>query len=291
MLLSFWITPLWDIPDETGHFAYVRDIGSNKGIPVLGRSIIETDILSNVTGHKVERSTLNWIAQHPPAYYIPAGLVWKLAFFFTDDPEILFRAPRIISAISGSLTLVVLYFLLALFTENRIGCLGFASCVGFIPMFTHLSSGTTHDITLTLFTTLATYNWAKFLVRGKNEKFAYFAAFWLSIACFTKLTALVIVAPMISILFIELETPWRVRFKQAMIIFGIWLSLPSFWMLRSYYHYGKFLVTSANLYGGFRLENNPLQDNFYNYLTSQSGVEQFFIKISQIGQQVAIIRK
>jgi len=45
IVLAFWITPLWDIPDEFAHFAYARDIALGKGIPLLGEAKIDADIL------------------------------------------------------------------------------------------------------------------------------------------------------------------------------------------------------------------------------------------------------
>ncbi len=276
LILSFWITPLWDIPDEPGHFAYARDIGSGKGIPVLGKSVIETDIRSHVAGSVVTSTKINWIAQHPPAYYIPAGLLWKVAAFFTADPEILFRVPRVLSALSGALVIIVLYFLLVLVSGNRLASLGFAASIGFIPMFSHMSSGTNQDITLTLFVCLATYYWTRFLIQKKNVKYACYTAIWLSVACFTKLTALVLTAPMLFIMFFELESSWKLRIKQAAIIFGIWFILPGLWMIRSYYYFGKFFVTAAGQ-RGFSLDSNPLTDSFFYYLGKQQAIEQFFV--------------
>jgi len=277
LLLAFWITPLWDIPDETGHFAYARDIGNGKGIPVLGIAKIDSDILSNQHGRDVNFTVHNWIAQHPPAYHILAGILWKIAAFFTDDLEVLFKIPRILSAFSGAMVLVVIYFLLVLVSNHRPASFGFTACVGSIPMFSNMSSGTNHDITLTLFTTLAIFYWVKYLIDGRIIKYAYYTAFWLSISSFTKLTALVYSIPLLTVLLIENESPWKMRIAQTVKIFGIWIIFPGIWMFRSFYYHGKFLVTDASLYSRFRLQDNPLTDSFYKYVSELPALDNFFV--------------
>ena len=39
-LLGLFVTPLWDVPDETGHYALIGDIVSGRGLPLMGRSVI-----------------------------------------------------------------------------------------------------------------------------------------------------------------------------------------------------------------------------------------------------------
>jgi len=38
LFFSIFITPLGDIPDESGHFAYVVDITKGRPLPTLGRT-------------------------------------------------------------------------------------------------------------------------------------------------------------------------------------------------------------------------------------------------------------
>lgn len=126
--------------------------------------------MSHVTGVEAAPAQLNWITQHPPAYHIVAGAVWKLATLCTDDPEILFRVPRIVAAIAGLLTLLVLFRLLLFLSGDAMASLTFATGVGFIPMVSHMSSGTNHDPTLTLFATLAVLYWTRFIIDGQKNR-------------------------------------------------------------------------------------------------------------------------
>lgn len=277
-LLAFWVTPLWDIPDETCHFAYARDIFSGRGMPVLGKAVVDADIMSHLRGRVTEETPLNWQPQHPPAYHLLSGMIWKMATFVTDDPELLFRAPRIISAIGGALTLVVLYHLLLLVSGNPLASFALASCVGCIPMFSNLASGNNHDTTFTFFASLATYFWAKFLLQGKVVRQAYYAAVWLSIACFTKLTGFVLAVPMLAIMMYELDAPWKQRIQHMLQIGGLWGIFPGMWMLWSYAHYRMFLPTAVDVgVAPLLLQDHPLTVSLRQFLATQPAIDQLLI--------------
>lgn len=49
-VLGFFVIPLWDIPDEIGHYAYAWDLAQGEGIPLLGHAKIEAEIIANLTG-------------------------------------------------------------------------------------------------------------------------------------------------------------------------------------------------------------------------------------------------
>ncbi len=40
VLLALFVTPLWDVPDETGHYAIIADLADGRGLPLPGRSVI-----------------------------------------------------------------------------------------------------------------------------------------------------------------------------------------------------------------------------------------------------------
>lgn len=272
LLMAYWITPLWDIPDEIGHFAYARDIGEGKGIPVMGVAVIESDIMDHFYGKNYQLADNNWIAQHPPLYYLGAGAVWKIATYLTDDPQWLFKAPRITSALAGALTLLVLYGLLVIATGDRLVSLGVSACVGCIPMFSHLSSGTSHDTTVTLLAVLAVYFWIRFL-REKKIRDAYFMAIWLSLTCATKMTALLLIPPMLVIVMLELTTPWALRMGHIILISGISTFLPGLWMIRSYLHVGDPFVIA----GGFIPSSVKVADSFYDFVSKTEVLEALYI--------------
>jgi len=273
IFLAFWITPLWDIPDETGHFAYTRNIGSLQGFPLLGEAEIEPDILSHVYGKPVKTGVKNWIAMHPPVFYILTGIVWKIGTFFTDSAEMLYRIPRVVSAFFGAATLIVIYRLLLLLNVRPVSSLGIVACLSFIPMYSHLSSGTQHDTTVTFFTALAVFFWSRYLLDKKNKD-AYMFAFWLSIAAATKLSVLVLILPMVFVLFIELGPPWGARIKQVAVLLILALFLPGLWMFRHFLAFGDPLATYDSLTPS-RLPE-PLQCSFIEYISNLPVIDHLF---------------
>jgi 4-amino-4-deoxy-L-arabinose transferase-like glycosyltransferase len=272
MLLAFWITPLWEVPDETGHFAYARGLAEGKGIPVMGKAFIDSDIVSDARGKEVAEIHGNQIAQHPPLYYYGAGFFWKIGTFLTDDSNLLFKAPRVMSALAGTLTLVVIYFLTVLLIGDRMAGLGVAACVGCIPMFSHLSSGTNNDIMVTLLAALAVYSWVRFLC-AKKLRDAYFMAIWLSLACATKMTAFPLVAPMLAVVIIELKLPWTLRVAHMILISFISMLLPALWLLRSFLYLGS----PTKVVGGSLMPSSNVQESFIDYISKTDALESIYI--------------
>ncbi|MFO7570390.1 MAG: glycosyltransferase family 39 protein [Smithellaceae bacterium] len=272
LLLAFWVTPLWDVPDETGHFAYGRELMEKRAIPVLDQSVIDLDIMSHVRGKEVQEHRLNWIAQHPPVYYIGAGFAWKVATYLTADPQWLFKSSRVMSALAGALTLAVLYGLLVLATGDRLASLSVSVCVGCIPMFTHMSSGTNHDTTVTLFAALAVFFWIRFL-REKQTRHAYLTAMWLSLACVTKMTALLLVFPMLLFMAIELALPWRMRIAHMTGIACTVCLLPGLWMLRTFHLHGDAFAVAD----GLAAATGRLDVSLWDYLSKTEALDIFYV--------------
>ena len=95
LYLAFCVIPFSAVPDEIGHFAYVQDIAYGKGIPVLsapitGKSVIGKDIMGYIEKTTNTQPAYNWIAQHPPVYYILAAIPLKFGSLLTNDRDILF---------------------------------------------------------------------------------------------------------------------------------------------------------------------------------------------------------
>ncbi|MDB4542867.1 glycosyltransferase family 39 protein [bacterium] len=274
LYLAFSITPLWDIPDETGHFAYVRDLADGNGIPLLGDSKIGADIESLAAAGRQRPPALNWIAQHPPAYYIIAAIPLKVARSFTKDEQTLFRLPRIIAALSGALSLLVVFRILGVFNVEKQSAIAIASAIGFIPMFSHLASGTNHDITLFLFCAIATYYFVHYVKNSKRTD-AYLCAAWLAIAGATKMTAWVLICPMVIALVFEFNGELRARFRHAAGIALTAVSLPTVWMLRNMFYFGNPLYTAVNDNEMVPTLIEPLQSSFTFYISQFPILEDF----------------
>jgi len=105
--LGLSLIPRWEIADESGHFSYIQDIASGKGIPVLHESLITPFFLKDLgLGYYPES---NWIAQHPPLYYLVMAPVYWLANKFGSTPVVPFYVCRFFSGLFGAIVLLFIY--------------------------------------------------------------------------------------------------------------------------------------------------------------------------------------
>ena len=275
LYLGFYVTPLWDIPDETAHFAYVRDLAEGRGIPLLGTAKIGSDIMSHMRRAAVSKPASNIAALHPPVYYFFAAIPLKAGMIFTKDSEINFRLPRIIAAISGGLLLLVLYRAIRTLGLEEYKATLLASFVSFIPMVSHMSSGTNHDMTLFLFCALTALFFARFVVQ-QNVKDAYLSAFWLTLAGGIKMTAWVLIPPVLFFIGLEMRCPVRYWLKNMIGVFSVSLLVPVMWMARNVFYFSNPFYTAGN-HVSWQLKT-PLNDTLFEYINKLPVFEHFFLQ-------------
>lgn len=275
LLLAFLIVPLWDVPDETGHFSYVRDLAESRSLPVLKKSVIEADIQNHVFQVQDCQPVDNWIAQHPPLYYFLAVPFYWLGELLTDDKDLLYRSPRIASALSGALTLFVLDKILLQFGLSLLIRLSVVASFASIPMYTLLSSGTNQDTTVALFCSLATLSWVRYINEFRFPD-ALWCAFWVALAAFTKMTALVFAFALMSttVLALKNKSSWPQWFLRSSCLAFITLSFPCLWMFRQFIHFGNPFVTYTN-FSKWQLDE-PLKVSFLEFIEKQPVFEHFF---------------
>lgn len=275
LILGFWVTPLWQAPDERQHFHYAQEIAMGKGLPVLGQAPVDTDFDTGFKRALPGRTVDNYIAQHPPLYYVLAAGAWRVATAMGGGPDDWFRAPRIVSALAGAGTLLVIYQLMLLLTARRTVSLAVMAAVSFLPTYSYMSSGAGNDGLVTLLASLAVLYWCRYLT-GKRVPDAYACAVWLALACVTKMTALVLAAPMLAILVLESDPQSRRRWLHVAGWLGTAASLPALWMARNAALYGNPLMTAADQTGFFKREETPLAVSFTHYLANEPVIEGYF---------------
>ncbi len=245
VILGLWIVPLWNIPDETGHFAYARQVASGEGVLPLRKAKIEADILTNCF-QKPHPAESNYIAQHPPTYYVISGLAWKIATYFTNNREWLFRAPRVTSAIFGALTLLFIFKICLSFGLGVNACLAVTAGFSAIPMFTWLSSGTNHDTLVSLLGCISAYYFTRFAHKQKKVH-AYLCCAFMSFAAATKMTALVVLPPLFILLLLETDKHYTNKLKHTLLLLISSLAVPSLWLIRNYIVYGNPFATASSI--------------------------------------------
>src|SRR5215471_18944461 len=110
-ILAFWVTPLWDVPDEVGHYALIADIADGRGLPLPGKSVIPEELAKDWATRKslTPEERWNWVAQHPPLYHLAAVPFLEIGRLATHDPHLRYRAPRVLSVLSGAGALLVFF--------------------------------------------------------------------------------------------------------------------------------------------------------------------------------------
>ncbi|MDR7148313.1 hypothetical protein J2W49_000241 [Hydrogenophaga palleronii] len=237
LYMAFYVTPPGDIPDESGHYAYVRDIAAGEIFPLMHKAMIPNNLWMD-TGEPQAYVRDNYIAQHPPLYYAVAAIPLKATQLFTAERWYQIRAARTVSALSLGLLFLALFWTLVDAGISRSHALLLASTLGFIPMVSHLASGITNDIFLFMLCALATRHLVRF-VKTQTIRDAYLCAVWLALAGATKMTAWILIAGFVGIMIYELRRPLKAWLLHAAGITGIALILPAWWMARNYVHFGN----------------------------------------------------
>ena len=200
LLLGLFVTPLWDVPDEAGHFGIVQDIADGKGLPLPHRSKLPDNVLHDWMRATPAEPMDNWAAQHPPLYHLLAAPFLSAARLVTSDPWWLFRAPRVFSAVCGAGALVV--FHAAFLAAGADAALAFfpAAMIAFLPTYTHMASGTSHDIFVALLAGLAALFWARLTATGRFADLVGMAAA-LGAMGLTKLSSIPVAAALLLLSF------------------------------------------------------------------------------------------
>ena len=238
VLLAFWVTPLWDVPDETGHYAIVADLSEGRGLPLQGRSVLPPDVVSDWTRAKSATPIGNWVAQHPPLYHLLAAPILSAARAVTSDPRWRYRAPRLLSALAGAAGLLLFFGAFHEASGDPLLSFAAAAGIGCVPMYSHLASGTNHDILLAAASGLVALCWVRF------ERTGFFAdamkmAAALALAGAIKLSALPVAGALWLLCLPRLKERGGRRLAEAIAIGATSVSLPLLWTLRHWWLLGN----------------------------------------------------
>lgn len=242
LFFSIWITPLGDTPDESGHYAYVADMAKGLPLPVLGdisngRGVIPNDLWRD-WGDTQPSTRQNYLAQHPPLYYALAAIPLRTATALTDNKAVHAHAARLVSVLSVGLLVWVLFATFQAAGLSHALSLQLSVWLPLLPMMTHLSSGITNDVFLILLCAAATLYLVRFL-QTRAIHHAYWCAAWMAAAGATKMTAWVLIAAFLGVIFIEMRERLNRWFVHAAAISALALSTAMAWMARNWMLYGN----------------------------------------------------
>jgi hypothetical protein len=266
--LALFVTPLWDVPDESGHYGIVQDLADGKGLPLPGRSKVPGNVLADWMRAETPEAMENWAAQHPPLYHALAVPFLAAARAVTDDPHWLFRAPRLLSALCGAAALPL--FFRAFLAAGADPPLAFftAAAIGFVPEYTHMSSGTNHDVFVALLAGVAALYWARVVATGRLAD-GWKMAGALGAMGLTKLSALPVAVALLALCLRPLAAGRPGRTVRAGALALIAFAPPAAWALRQW-----LLLGNARLHPISRRRFDPA--SFFSYLRDYPVVDHTF---------------
>ena len=274
VLLALFVTPLWDVPDETGHYALIADLADGRGFAIPGKSVLPPDVVTNwAKGRALSADERwNWMAYHPPLYHLLEVPFLQVARTLTGDPRWLYRAPRVGSALMASATLLVLFLVFWEASLDPMFAFASAASVGFLPMFSHMSSGTNHDALLALLCAAAGLSWVRLSRSGRFSDGLKMGAA-LTLAGATKFSALAVSVALLLTSWSWLRSRGSRRFFEWLTIAGVSVSLSVLWALRHLVLLGNLRLRPVSG-KAFRLESlisylrdNPVVDHsFKNFV-------------------------
>jgi 4-amino-4-deoxy-L-arabinose transferase-like glycosyltransferase len=248
------ITPLWEAPDEIGHFAYIQHLLESGRLP---------EQQPGVVNH----------AHHPPLYYLIASRFAALADL--DDPTGAFRPnpkfgwtsedeanisrhhtdetfpyhglslaahlARATSILMGTMTILLIVILgWQIFPEHRqVGLLA-GALVAFNPQFLFITSAINNDALLALATTGIL--WQTIRMREKTDRPGQWLllGLWIAVALLTKLSSIALVVVVGAFLLFDAwrRRNWRPLVRGALVAGSVVVLLTGWWFVRNQLLYG-----------------------------------------------------
>jgi len=229
--LALFVTPLWDVPDEIAHFSYAADIAAGRGFPVAGRTTIPPALVARWEPGANAGPVFNWTAMHPPGYHLAAAAALAGARRLTADFDLQVRLTRLTSCLFGAATLFLLYRVLMLAGAGGMVALAGAAGVGFIPMFSHMASGVSHDTLVAALGALAAIAWIRFLAE-RSYRAALLVGLVLALAGTVKATIAPVALVLAALLPARLPGSAARRALGAFGLAMLALSTSVFWVVR-----------------------------------------------------------
>jgi hypothetical protein len=275
------LTPPSEAPDELAHYAYLETLYYEQKLPELGKTMFSQRVqfagmgsvstnsqmgapldAQNAQSAVAESGTLaidttvykpggqiNWIAQHPPLYY----LILLPAYSVLPHADVLFSIfiLRFTSIFLGAITLYFSYKTLQKMLPGKpvFGAAGTAA-LAFLPMFSFIGAVLNNDNLVMALSSILIYLLVNRPAQEKSPKTGYSwsvkTGLVLALLALTKTTALPLLIVVFVLQAINIFTAKNTRERNqnlinTAIIFGIPLVISGWWYLRNFFIFHAFL--------------------------------------------------
>nr|MBP7058794.1 hypothetical protein [Candidatus Gracilibacteria bacterium] len=178
----FWayLVPVWQAPDEPAHFGYLQSMYEQKDFPILGEATFTSLGFDGMGRPDPGRNEpyVNWIAQHPPLYYLVLAPIYGIIEVFAGvgtviDPVDWIFYLRIFSILLSCVTLFFIYktsdYLLTGTRQNRLFSLAVVGFIAFLPGFSYISALLNNDNLVIALSSILFYLLAKRYYGGEQD--------------------------------------------------------------------------------------------------------------------------
>lgn len=265
-LLWSYLVPPWQAPDEISHYGYVETLFYEHAFPVFGQTLLSERVQAigpvesarEIDFYKGSLN-LNWIAQHPPLYYL--GLEPLFALMPHEDPVTCIFLLRLVSMLLGCITLWFAHKTLRiLLPDNELAQKAVIVGMAFLPMFSAISAAVNNDNLVIMLAGILTYlsvkNFEKHDAKGSLQ-----IGIVLGLLALTKATSLPLWISIFLLEMVKHVRRWmeqdrrKGRWKNAAgglflhqsIIFGTALAVAGWWYARNYTLYSSLLPEIGSL--------------------------------------------
>lgn len=278
---AMYVTHLWDIPDESGHFSYVADLADGN-YPILGKATMTPEVMRSWKGWP----STNWIAQHPPLYYALDAPVLMAARAAGLSPEQQFHVARLPSALYGALAVFAAGLIGFRVTRSSVGAAAGALILAGTPMFLHMSSGTSHSSLVAMLCMFSGYWLLAYLQDGRSTAL-HASGILAGLASITKITALAMSVPVflavVYFMFLRRESTasWL---RRSAVVWLAFFTLPVILIIANYSIYGHMFPSGASIaLGGAHHVRIGYLEYILNYPIFQSVIINYFGLIGWTG--------
>jgi len=262
---ALYLTPFWDIPDESGHYAYVENL-SHGQLPVLGEARMSREIADSWI-RPGARQGRNWIAQHPPLFYSLSAPVVAAVRASGGGFEAQVHSARLVSSLIGALAILGMMAFLTVATGRSLLGIAGGVFIGATPMFTQLGSGVTHDTLVACTAAWACY-WLVRWLDSNRFSHALWCAFVAGLGCITKITALPMAIPLFFLMALwllrtrGLSRPWP-TFARIGLVWLVMFTPVVIWGIHNFLHFHE-MFPNAGLLNVY--PDNPTEMGFLEYM-------------------------
>ncbi len=257
------VTPIFETPDEGGHYEYVKYLADGRGLPVVYPEFEKNAISPYVINHPPlyyslaalatcwidtdDLSTLMWINPHF-AGGMPVSNGNKNLIIHTDQEAFPYhgavlanRLIRLLSVLFSAVTVLATYFIArTLFPDDKMLALGAAAINALDPQFVFISARVGNDSLVTALSSLVMLGLVRHLTDGLSTIGLALLGLAFGAASLSKVSALGLLPIIVLALAIRAARrhSLKVFLQEALIVLSIALVVAGWWFIRNWslYH-------------------------------------------------------